>query len=101
MLVAAAILAAVEFLMGALLARATRHLLRERKATGSSKPVTMASSPILIAYFIYHLPMAATVVASDRFGERTKALAVYVGTPLLYLAVFALTGRRGLGWHRW
>ena len=101
LIIAAAILAAVEWLMGALMFRSTRRLLREREASGSPEPVTMASSPILAVYFFYHLPMLATVVASERFSERTKALATYVGTPLLYLALFALTGKRGLGWHPW
>jgi hypothetical protein len=64
MFVAAAVLAAVEFLMGALVGRATRRLLREREVTGSAEPVTMASSPVLVAYFIYHVPMLATVVAA-------------------------------------
>jgi hypothetical protein len=59
----------------------------------------MRSSPWLALWFFYHFPMMVVFVASQRFGERTKALATYVGTPVLYLIVFVFTGRRGPGWH--
>lgn len=98
---AAAVLGGVEVVLTALMFRSGRRQAQLREASGSSEPITMASSLTLAIWFFYHLPMVATFAASERVGERTKAVAVYLGTPLLYLAIFTLAGKRGLGWHGW
>jgi hypothetical protein len=99
LLIAATILAVIEVGLTKLMFRALHRLQRLREQSGSTERITLASSPTMIIWFYYHCAMMVMFGVSSRFDDRTKYIAVYVGTPLLYLAIFALTGRRGLGWH--